>query len=113
MAWASVPTGADVLAYGNLPADDAELAALAATHVTYWRAMAEHHTRGHGFSDTAPETFCEPVVRQLLISASLRSMLNPANSKRVEAGGWNTAPSDAGWSLAERLVLDRLRIRVG
>lgn len=111
--WAHVPTGADVLAYGGLPADDVELAALAATHVEYWRALAVHHTRGHGFAPDASESFCDAAIRQVLISAALRSMMNPANARRIEAGTWNTAPANEGLSLAERLTLDRLRVRTG
>lgn len=104
------PTGADVLRYAGLPDDDPELQALAATHVTYWATLAGQHVRD---PEVAEASFFDPVIAQVVTSAAARSMSNPTNLRRMEAGTWNAAPATEGWSLVERTALDRLRIRVG
>ena len=109
----SLPTGADVLVFLGWPADTA-MSAQANAHVVLVTAMAREYTRGVGFGVAPNDDECEESIRAVIISAAARSLTNPSQSRRVEAGSFNSVPGVfSGWNLAEVLCLNAYRRRAG
>jgi hypothetical protein len=84
-----LPTGADVLAFLGWDADTA-LSAQADAHVMLVAAMAKSYVRGIGFHATLGE--CEADLSAVIVSAAARSLTNPGQARRIEAGSFNMMP---------------------
>lgn len=122
---AALPTAADVLAWAGLPVDDVRLASQATQHIRTIAAAVYAYTRGVGFSipgSNTAETLdmtpgiadVAPSVRAVVMSAASRSLVNPTQSRRLEAGSYSELPgSAASFSLIETQMLNGLRRRAG
>lgn len=100
------PTGqtvADFLGQG----DDTALVALAGQHVRIVAALALSYTRGRGF--TAGEPYED--VAAVIVTATARLVDNPEQYFEKTVGPTSSRGNFAGWSLAEKFVLNRYRKR--
>lgn len=84
--------------------DDGSLVTLAGTHAEIVTSMARAYTRDGGFADGVPNTD----IASAITTATARLVANPEQLSTVVGtvsirGGFN------GWTLAERLVLNRYR----
>lgn len=73
-------------------------------------AMASAYTRGQGFEDGVPNSDIEAVIT----TAACRLLSNPSGLLRDETHGPESVSyrsSFTGWSVAERIVLDRYRVK--
>lgn len=110
----SPPSALDVLAYMGWPQNDPPLAAQAETHrVAVWRQIVAY-TRGRGMTAQGyptPITVPEDMA-SVLLSATARSLANPTQTRRVEAGSFSELPGSlASFSLLETLTLNKYRRR--
>lgn len=107
-----VPTGSDVL--GHLGwSTDPDVTTQADQHVAQVALACRAYVRGRGW-EKSPENVWTVAEDQavVIISACARSLSNPDNSRRVEAGSYNAVPgSFEGWSLIESYVLNGYRKR--
>lgn len=107
----SAPSGSDVLTYLGWPSN-ADLAAQADQHVQLVVALASNYTRQRGINVVTGQ--CDWAVRAVVLAASARSLSNPSQSRRIEAGSYSELPASfAGWTLVERVVLDGYRRTAG
>lgn len=86
--------------------DDSTLVALAGVHAEIIAAMAHAYTRGQGFASGVPNA----EVAAVITTATARLVANPEQVASTvgtisERGGFS------GWTLAERFVLNRYRVR--
>lgn len=110
LARVALPTGSDVLAYLGWAADSGVLAQ-ADQHTANVVLVAKSYVRGRGFEITGQVA---DDIAAVIVSAAARSLSNPAQDRRIEAGSFNSAPgSFASWSLAEAAVLHEYRQRAG
>lgn len=106
-----LPTGEAVISFLGWPSDPA-LIAQADQHAAMVGQMARAYCHGHGFQPDAitGDWEAEEDIRAVIVSAAARSLSNPAQDRRVEAGSFNAAPGTfAGWTLPEVGVLHRYR----
>ncbi|MBS45610.1 MAG: hypothetical protein CMH83_21050 [Nocardioides sp.] len=91
----------------------AEDAGLIATHLNMVTAMVRSYTREVPFTAEGDTGATVPnVVATVIISATARSVSNPAHSKRTEVGSFSEAPAAfTGFTLAEQTVLNSYRRR--
>ena len=114
------PTGSDVAAFLGRPGDQ-RLADQAEMHVGLLTTMARSYTRGGGFyidnTDLASGGvfYADPndEISMVVILAAARLVTNPAQVQSESADGYSTQGSFSGWTLTERLVLDRYRRKAG
>lgn len=107
----SVPSGADVLTYLGWPSNE-DLAAQADQHVALVAAMASNYTRNRGIDVVTGA--CSWALRAVVLAAAARSLSNPSQSRRIEAGSYSELPAAfSGWTLVERAVLDGYRKTAG
>lgn len=107
-----LPTSADVLAHLGW-ANSARNGALVTAHLEHVTELARAYTRGRGFDEFGGKTFCDPSVRAVIVGAASRSVSNPSNAYRIEAGTVVATPSRfEGFTLAEATALNRFRVRV-
>lgn len=98
-------TGADVAAFLGR-AGDADLAATVDAHLPHLTLLARAYTRGEGFADgDTPNAEIESVI----MLAAARLATNPAQLAVEEADGYSARGGFQGWTVAERLVLNRYR----
>lgn len=103
--YASAPTPADLEVWlGWGPFDD-ELAFQAQAHLDRARRVVKAYTRGRGFLG---EQVAEDIA-EVIKSVAGRSMANPTDAVRIEAGKFNSMPALGQLSLADRLTLDEYR----
>ena len=106
-----LPTGAEVLAFLGWPSDST-LQQQADQHAEQVGVMVRTYVRGRGFSED--RTQAEEDLAAVIVSSAARSLNNPAQDRRIEAGSFNSAPgSFHGWSLAELAILHSHRRRAG
>ncbi|WP_036569857.1 hypothetical protein [Nocardioides sp. URHA0032] len=119
---ATIPTGPDVLAWAGLPQNDVALSMQADKHVSAVAHMIWAYTNGKGFQspgnnqlmiDNNPTVvIVAPEIRSVILSAAARSLSNPTQARRIEAGSYSELPGSlASWSLLETLTLNRFRRR--
>ena len=107
-----LPKSADVLAHLGW-ANSARNVALVTAHLEHVTELARAYTRGRGFDEFGALALCDPSVRAVIIGACARSVANPANAYRIEAGSVVATPARfEGYSLAEQTALNRFRVRV-
>lgn len=114
MEMVEVPTGGDVL--GHLGwAEEGTLTAQADQHAQQIALMARSYTRGQGWrSDGYGGLLVAEDIATVIVSATARSLSNPEQARRVEAGSFSSLPGNAGsWSLLEAFVLNGYRRRAG
>jgi hypothetical protein len=106
----ALPTATDLLAFlGWEP--DAQITVQAEAHLKAVTAQVRGYTRGVGFGE-AGSGFADEDVCAVVVSAAARSLSNPTQDRRAEAGSFNSAPGSlASFSLLETLVLDGYRRR--
>lgn len=109
--WVPAPTGADVLTFAGLPADDAELVRLADAQADALVTLVWSHTRGRGVREDYGQTELAQPLKAVVLSAAARAVTNPTGARRIEAGSFSTLPGDVGWSLRELAVLNSFRTR--
>ncbi|WP_222617799.1 hypothetical protein [Dermacoccus sp. PAMC28757] len=103
----SLPTGADLLSFLGWSAS-ARNVALAGEHVEHVTELAQAYTRGRGFEGE----LVDAAIARVIVGAAARSVSNPANAYRLEAGTVTATPARfEGWTLAEQTVLNRYRVR--
>jgi hypothetical protein len=110
VALVPLPVGTDVIAFLGWPTD-AAINAQATQHVGMVTAAVRAYTRGRGFAITGqvPEE-----LAAVIVSATARSLSNPAQSRRIEAGSLTETPGSlASFSVLECLVLNGFRRRAG
>lgn len=106
-----VPIGADLLKFVGWPITP-DLLAQASQHVAIVTAVVRSYTRGRGFA--VGGAVCDEAVSAVILSAGARSLDNPAQARRVEAGSYNAVPgSFAGFTLVETLLLNNFRKTAG
>jgi hypothetical protein len=106
----ALPTATDVLSFlGWSP--DSETESQASAHVEHVARAARGYTRGRGFvKDESNAWTCSEDIAAIVLSATARSLSNPTQDKRVEAGVYNAVPgSFASFSVVESIVLRRYR----
>jgi hypothetical protein len=118
---ATIPTGLEVLAWAGLPQNDVALSARADKHALTVAHMVWAYTGGRGFEapggqlsiDTNPQVVTiAPEIRSVILSATARSLGNPTQARRIEAGSYSELPGSlASWSLLETLTLNKYRRR--
>jgi hypothetical protein len=109
-----LPVAGDLLTFmGWSP--DAVVTAQATAHLNTAALAARTYTRGRGFVKDADNSWTlEEDIAAVIVSAAARSLNNPTQDKRIEAGSFNSVPgSFAGWSLAELGILHAYRRRAG
>lgn len=113
------PSGRDVAAFLGRPGDE-RLIALGDVHIVQISALARAYTRGMGFRITnvhlGNNVFsAEPndEIAAVIIMATARLVVNPAQVASEEADGYRTQGAFGGWTLAERMLLDRYRLKAG
>lgn len=108
--------GIDVAQFLGRP-DDQRLIDMASMHVVQVSAMARSYTRGAGFDMKVDgETVSarpNDEIAAVIIMATARLVVNPAQVTSEEADGYRTSGSFQGFTLTERLVLDRYRRMAG
>lgn len=111
------PTGAEVLAHLGWPGDqdEGQLLAQADQHASQIALIARSYTRGRGWRLDEYQTLtCAEDIAAVIVNATARSLSNPEQSRRVEAGSFSSLPGNAGsWSLLEALALNAYRRRAG
>lgn len=109
-------TGADVARFLGR-ADDEALAELAGMHIVQVGALARAYTRGSGFMMTIENDVVSArpndEIAAVIVLATARLVVNPAQVQSEEADGYRTSGSFQGFTIAERAVLDRYRRRAG
>lgn len=101
-----LPTGLDVVNFLGRSGDPPMLA-LATEHVKITTAFCRAHTRGRGFDD---EEVAED-LRAVIVAATARLVVNPAQVQRESADGYDVLGSFNGWSLPELIILNGYRQR--
>jgi len=101
-----LPTGSDVAAFLGR-GDDEAFEDLADQHVGLVTQFVKGYTRGQGFGVGT----VEEDVRAVIITATARLVVNPAQVTREEADGWSALGSFNGFSLPELAVLHNYRRR--
>lgn len=103
-----LPTVSDVLTFLGW-SSSARNVALVSSHLADVTALARAYTRERGFTGNT----CAPALGAVIVSATARSVSNPARAYKVVAGTVETTPNRfEGWSLIERQTLDRYRVRL-
>jgi hypothetical protein len=76
---------------------------------------ARAYTRGRGFEKGSQNVWtCEEDLAAVIVPAAARSLNNPTQDRRIEAGSFSSVPgSFPGWSLAELGILNAYRRRAG
>lgn len=106
----ALPTATDLLGYLGW-AETTRARAQATAHLTSVTAVAKAYTRGKGFD--ASGAFCADDIARVIISAAARSLPNPGQFYRIEAGSMNATPNRLeGFTLAEQAVLNNYRVRI-
>ncbi len=125
IAWTRQPVGEDVLALLGILGDDADALMVAHVAVSQLAELARGYTRGAGFrtvitvDGNGAEITRQEVATDLagvIVLAGARLSRNPEQAAYRATGGDNGESfrgSFAGWTLAERAVLDRYRLRLG
>jgi hypothetical protein len=102
------PTPAELwnfLGWGGTP--DTEQTAQAQAHLNRTTALVRSHTRGRGFF----AQHCAPDLFQVILSAAARSVNNPTDATRVQAGQFSETPGSTQWLLSETITLNGHRRR--
>ncbi len=106
----ALPTGQTVISFLGWPSDPS-LITQADQHAEHVAALAHAYTRGKGFSDDGATA--EPALCKVIVSATARSLSNPSQARRTEAGAFSELPGSlASFSLLETIALDRYRVRM-
>ena len=73
-------------------------------------SMARSYTRDEGFTDGEP---CDDIAYGAILPAVARLVSNPSQLNRAVTVGPESASFGAwtGWTLSEKLVLDRYRVK--
>jgi hypothetical protein len=103
-----LPTGADVARFLGR-ASDAEFVKLADQHIPLVTSFIRAYTRGRGFDDDSEEV--EDDVRAVIITATARLVVNPAQVSRESVDGYSAVGSLNGFTLPELAVLHLYRRR--
>lgn len=103
-----LPTGLDVVVFLGRSGDP-PLQALATEHVRLVTAFCRAYTRDQGF-DEETEEIAED-LRAVIVAATARLVVNPAQVLRESADGYDVLGSFNGWSLPELIVLNGYRTR--
>jgi hypothetical protein len=103
-----LPVGADVARFLGR-ASDAEFVKLADRHVPLVTAFIRAYTRGRGFDDDSEEI--EEDIRAVIITATARLVVNPAQVSRESVDGYSAVGSLNGFTLPELAVLHLYRRR--
>lgn len=107
----ALPTPSDLLGFLGW-AESPRATSQALAHLKSVTATARAYTRGRGF-DISDPSVCADDIAQVIISASARSLPNPGQFYRIEAGSMNATPNRfEGFTLAEQAVLNNYRVRV-
>lgn len=125
ITWTRQPVGEDVLALLGVDLGDADAAVIAHVAVVQLAALAAGYTRGAGFrtvtttDGTGQAEITSEVATDIagvIVLAGARLARNPEQAAYRASGGDDGESfrgSFAGWTLAERAVLDRYRTRLG
>lgn len=104
-----MPTSADVAAFLGF-AGDADVVALADSHLPVVSLFVNAYTRGVGFDPISGDP--TPELDAVILTATARMVSNPENLAREEISGrYTRVPAVAGWTLPELAVLHRYRRR--
>lgn len=105
----SPPTGADVAGFLGR-GSDAAFVALCNVHVPLVTAFVRGSTRGVGFEDPSDSTSdLQEDLRAVIITATARLVVNPAQVEREGADSYFAVGSFQGWSLPELAILHAYR----
>lgn len=108
MTLVALPTSTELLSHLGW-SSSARNVSLATAHLSHVTELAKAYTRGRGFEGDA----CEASIKAVIIGAAARSVSNPSNAYRIEAGTVVATPARfEGFSLAEQTALNRYRVRV-
>ena len=103
-----LPTGIEVARFLGR-ATDSEFVKLADQHVPLVSAFIRAYTRGKGFDDDTEEV--EEDIRAVIITATARLVVNPAQVSRESVDGYSAVGSLNGFTLPELAVLHLYRRR--
>lgn len=106
--YVTLPTPAELLTHLGW-SSSARNSSLATAHLEHVTELARAYTRGRGFDGDKVEAS----IRAVIIGAAARSVSNPSNAYRIEAGSVVATPARLeGFTLAEQTALNRFRVRV-
>lgn len=92
--------------------DDEECIALAGVHLPVVATFVEAYTRGQGFDLVGINSIPNRMVRSVIITATSRTVGNPEQVKRYQAGDYSETPATLeGFTLPELAVLNLYRRR--
>lgn len=103
------PTAEEVAAFLGWEPDTADQIE---PHLASVTAFVKGYTRGVGFTATTEGTYVAEGVAAVIVTATCRSVSNPAQVVREEIGEYNAVPARfEGYTLAEQYVLNNYRRR--
>jgi hypothetical protein len=116
-----LPSAIDLLTFAGWPTNDPSLAAQADAHLKWAAHAVWAYSSGRAFNaggnevmiDSQPGTVTvRPDVVGVILGAAARSLSNPTQARRVEAGSYSELPGSlTSFSLLEQQVLNRYRRR--